>query len=80
MDSVRTASKIYNRCQPGRGIQKSGLAEGEIVVTSDNFKIDSAFQIQAKPSMMNPERAVVPRNYHGTENQVEVLKEEGNVQ
>ena len=32
----------------------SGLAEGEVVVTKGNFKIDSALQIQAKPSMMNP--------------------------
>ena len=36
-------------------IVKSGLAEGEIVVTNGNFKIDSALQIQAKPSMMNPQ-------------------------
>lgn len=34
---------------------KRGLAEGEEVVTRGNFKIDSALQIQAKPSMMNPE-------------------------
>ncbi len=33
---------------------KTGLMEGEIVVTKGNFKIDSALQIQAKPSMMNP--------------------------
>ncbi|MCK5564892.1 MAG: efflux RND transporter periplasmic adaptor subunit [Planctomycetes bacterium] len=33
---------------------ESGLAEGEVVVTKGNFKIDSAMQIQAKPSMMNP--------------------------
>ncbi|NUN95260.1 MAG: efflux RND transporter periplasmic adaptor subunit [Candidatus Omnitrophica bacterium] len=31
-----------------------GLAEGERVVTRGNFKIDSALQIQAKPSMLNP--------------------------
>ena len=31
----------------------SGLDEGEIVVTQGNFKIDSALQIQAKPSMMS---------------------------
>ena len=36
-------------------IVQSGLAEGEIVVTNGSFKIDSALQIQAKPSMMNPE-------------------------
>jgi Cu(I)/Ag(I) efflux system membrane fusion protein len=34
---------------------KEGLAEGEQVVTKGNFKIDSALQIQAKPSMMNRE-------------------------
>jgi len=34
---------------------ESGLQEGEIIVTNGNFKIDSALQIQAKPSMMNPE-------------------------
>lgn len=36
-------------------IVKSGLEEGEIVVFNGNFKIDSALQIQAKPSMMSPE-------------------------
>jgi len=36
-------------------IVKSGLAEGEVVVTNGNFKIDSALQIQAKPSMMSAE-------------------------
>jgi Cu(I)/Ag(I) efflux system membrane fusion protein len=35
---------------------KEGLAEGEKVVTNGAFKIDSALQIVAKPSMMNPER------------------------
>ena len=34
-------------------IVKSGLIEGELVVTNGNFKIDSALQIQAKPSMMS---------------------------
>lgn len=33
-----------------------GLEEGEHVVTYGNFKIDSAMQILARPSMMNPER------------------------
>lgn len=33
---------------------KSGIEEGERVVVNGNFKIDSALQIQAKPSMMNP--------------------------
>ncbi len=31
-----------------------GLHAGELVVTNGNFKIDSALQIQAKPSMMTP--------------------------
>lgn len=35
-------------------IVKNGLEEGERVVTKGNFKIDSAVQIVAKPSMMNP--------------------------
>ena len=34
---------------------KHGLQEGELVVTSGAFKIDSEIQIQAKPSMMTPE-------------------------
>ena len=34
---------------------REGLAEGDIVVTRGNFKIDSALQIQAKPSMMSVE-------------------------
>ncbi len=36
-------------------VVRHGLEEGELVVTQGNFKIDSALQIQAKPSMMNPE-------------------------
>lgn len=36
-------------------VVESGLSEGDLVVVSGNFKIDSALQIQAKPSMMNPE-------------------------
>jgi len=46
-------------------IVKSGLAEGEIVVTNGNFKIDSAMQIQAKPSMMNPEGEKAPTGHPG---------------
>ncbi|MEE4354543.1 MAG: efflux RND transporter periplasmic adaptor subunit [Desulfatiglans sp.] len=34
---------------------REGLKEGELVVVNGNFKIDSAVQILAKPSMMNPE-------------------------
>ncbi len=33
---------------------KDGLKEGELVVVRGNFKIDSAIQLQARPSMMNP--------------------------
>lgn len=35
-------------------IVESGLSAGEQVVTHGAFKIDSALQIQGKPSMMNP--------------------------
>ena len=44
---------------------KEGLAEGEIVVTNGNFKIDSALQIQAKPSMMSPEGHEMPAGHQG---------------
>jgi Cu(I)/Ag(I) efflux system membrane fusion protein len=45
---------------------ESGLGEGERVVTNGNFKIDSALQIQAKPSMMNPQGGVMPPGHqHG---------------
>ena len=46
-------------------IVKSGLSEGEIVVTKGNFKIDSALQIQAKPSMMNPDAETAPMGHIG---------------
>jgi Cu(I)/Ag(I) efflux system membrane fusion protein len=36
-------------------IVERGLAAGEEVVVRGNFKIDSALQIQARPSMMSPE-------------------------
>lgn len=39
---------------------REGLTEGENVVVHGNFKIDSAIQILAKPSMMSPEGGVVP--------------------
>ncbi|HPC95354.1 MAG TPA: efflux RND transporter periplasmic adaptor subunit [Sedimentisphaerales bacterium] len=55
-------------------IVKEGLTEGEQVVTNGNFKIDSALQIQAKPSMMNPEGDAMPGGHQhrmeaGQENQ-----------
>lgn len=43
-----------------------GLEAGEEVVTQGNFKIDSALQIQAKESMMNPEGGGTPPGHdHG---------------
>jgi Cu(I)/Ag(I) efflux system membrane fusion protein len=36
-------------------IVRGGLKAGDRVVTKGNFKIDSALQIEAKPSMMTPE-------------------------
>lgn len=38
-------------------IVESGLEEGELVVTHGSFKIDSALQIMAKSSMMNPQNS-----------------------
>ncbi|MCE5251165.1 efflux RND transporter periplasmic adaptor subunit [bacterium] len=46
-------------------IVKEGLLEGERVVVNGNFKIDSALQILAKPSMMNPEGGLAPAHDHG---------------
>ena len=45
----------------------SGLEEGEAVVVKGNFKIDSAMQIVAKPSMMNPEGGIAQtgHEHHG---------------
>lgn len=44
----------------------AGLDEGERVVTQGAFKIDSALQIQAKPSMMNPQGGgPAPGHNHG---------------
>ena len=39
-------------------IVRAGLSEGDRVVTQGNFKLDSALQIAAKPSMMNPEASL----------------------
>ncbi|MGY8695621.1 MAG: efflux RND transporter periplasmic adaptor subunit [Verrucomicrobiia bacterium] len=48
----------------------SGLQEGERVVTNGAFKIDSSLQIQAKPSMMNPEGGgPVPGHNHSKANE-----------
>ena len=45
-------------------IVESGLTEGEVVVTNGNFKIDSALQIQAKPSMMSEKGERAPMGHH----------------
>lgn len=45
---------------------ESGLKAGERVVTKGNFKIDSAVQIRAQPSMMNPEGFVSDHHKAGT--------------
>jgi Cu(I)/Ag(I) efflux system membrane fusion protein len=45
---------------------EEGLHEGELVVVNGNFKIDSALQIVARPSMMSPESgAPAPGHHHG---------------
>lgn len=45
---------------------REGLREGEEVVISGNFKIDSSLQIQGKPSMMAPEGGSTPVGHqHG---------------
>lgn len=50
----------------GYYLVRSGLQEGERVVTQGSFKIDSALQIQARPSMMNPEGGVAAGGHdHG---------------
>lgn len=52
-------------------IVNSGLVEGEKVVSEGNFKIDSAVQILAKPSMMSPEGVSELEHNHG-ESRVQV--------
>lgn len=42
-----------------------GLEAGEEVVTHGNFKIDSALEIQAGPSMMNPREDTAAADRHG---------------
>lgn len=61
-DSIKDTESIYEGREiilgPRAGdyyIVKAGLKEGDKVVTKGNFKIDSALQIEAKPSMMNPD-------------------------
>jgi Cu(I)/Ag(I) efflux system membrane fusion protein len=53
---------------------REGLAEGEIVVTNGNFKIDSALQIQAKPSMMSAEKIQTEHQHSGSEVKYEIFE------
>ncbi len=49
-------------------IINAGLKEGQEVVTNGNFKIDSALQLLAKPSMMNPaDNAATNDNTHNAQ-------------
>ena len=49
-------------------IVREGLAEGDKVVTHGNFKIDSALQIRAQPSMMNPVEEDIAKVHDHVEN------------
>jgi Cu(I)/Ag(I) efflux system membrane fusion protein len=54
-------------------VVKSGLEEGDMVVTNGAFRIDSELQIQAKPSMMSPDGgAPAPGHQHGGNATVEM--------
>lgn len=58
-------------------IVRHGLQEGELVVAEGNFKIDSALQIQAKPSMMNPSGGQSSTGHdHGGSGKMEMAPEE----
>ncbi|RMD78496.1 MAG: efflux RND transporter periplasmic adaptor subunit, partial [Lentisphaerae bacterium] len=64
---VRTAPGTYEGREVVLGprgddyyIVRSGVKAGELVVVNGNFKIDSALQIAAKPSMMTPHDATRP--------------------
>lgn len=57
-------------------IVREGLREGDRVVVNGTFKIDSAIQILAKPSMMNPDGdAPQSAHEHGGERQERVSKD-----
>ena len=57
---------------------REGLSEGELVVVNGNFKIDSAIQILAKPSMMSPEGGEKPPSHdHGTQLQESASEAKG---
>jgi len=44
---------------------EEGLSAGEMIVVNGSFKIDSALQIHAKPSMMGPEGGAPGHTHHG---------------
>ncbi|MFC1650049.1 efflux RND transporter periplasmic adaptor subunit [Candidatus Latescibacterota bacterium] len=55
---------------------REGLSEGEMVVVNGNFKIDSAVQILAGPSMMNPEGGLTHAGHnHGVAAQTPELEQ-----
>lgn len=54
-----------------------GLAAGERVVTQGAFKIDSSLQIQARPSMMNPEAAPSPQSETSQPTALQLSPEQG---
>ena len=63
----------------GYYVVKSGLHKGERVVVSGNFKIDSAVQILAQPSMMEPGGGQLPRGqHHGGAQQMDATGADGN--
>jgi len=52
------------RVEDGYVVQE-GLKEGQRVVTNGSFQIDSALQIMAKPSMMNPDGGIAMTGHEG---------------
>ena len=56
-------------------IIQSGIHEGEDVVVNGNFKLDSALQLVAKPSMMSPGGGVAPPAHHGGHSMPAAIKE-----
>lgn len=59
-------------------IVRSGLYDGEQVVTNGAFKIDSELQLRARPSMMNPEGSPGPVPHsHGAHAGMVAFRDEG---
>jgi membrane fusion protein, copper/silver efflux system len=56
-------------------VVREGLEEGDRVVTRGAFKLDSALQIQAKPSMMDPEPGAAPAAGHDHAMETDAEKE-----